>query len=520
MARSSAPLISMSFSRVYLPALRLLIVASSLQFTRTGTARSAQIETVEACPREAPDALLHNPDMGWVLYENYPLDQNPQGSSTLLALPNESFPQVDAVAIMFSWQDVEKRPGIYDFSKVDHAYGYWANRGKAIQLRLSACTLVWWTGFDPPTGKGVPDYVRDHLPSTAKQVRQLEGRSYDVEDARDPFYRERLTAFLNAVDKHFAASRPVTLIDLRGFGIWGEWHSGFRYASLAERRQALRTVIDTWTEALPSRRLALSASYDPDGPKELYEGTTRKFNLAATSHYHEFLGYSAFDYALNKPNLTFRRDGCGGAVHSNERKLIEEAFQRGRGPIACEFVDGYGASKAGGQEWVAWKIEDALSLHPNYINVLGWQGSDMLAFMHERADLIDRGLRRMGYRFVPTAVRYPASVKTGEAFRLDSQWVNRAVGRALRDYELQLLAVDKNDRAMAISDAGKLQTSGWIVGRSYSAANVSKFNGLPPGEYRLAIRLWDATTRRCITLPLAEGGPGSSYVIGNITFTP
>src|SRR6266403_1586524 len=58
-------------------------------------------------PKELPDVVLHNPDMGWVLYENYPLDQDPHGSSTMLLVPNENFAGVDAVAIMFSWQDVE-----------------------------------------------------------------------------------------------------------------------------------------------------------------------------------------------------------------------------------------------------------------------------------------------------------------------------------------------------------------------------------------------------------------------------
>ena len=54
----------------------------------------------------------------------------------------------------------------------------------------------------------------------------------------------------------------------------------------------------------------------------------QKMEERSTEHYGEYLRYSAFDYALTKPNVTYRRDGCGGAVHSNERKLNEEAFRR------------------------------------------------------------------------------------------------------------------------------------------------------------------------------------------------
>ena len=111
---------------------------------------SSYAQTLTVRPKEDADAVLHNPGMGWVLYENYPLDQDPHGSSTLLQVPKENFDGVDSVAVMFSWQDVEKRPDEYDFSKVDFAYNYWVHRGKAIQLRLSTETLLWWTNRSPP----------------------------------------------------------------------------------------------------------------------------------------------------------------------------------------------------------------------------------------------------------------------------------------------------------------------------------------------------------------------------------
>lgn len=214
---------------------------------RSGYAEPAEVARIIVSPKELPDAVLHNPDMGWVLYENYPLDQDPQGSSTMLLMPNENFSGVDSVAIMFSWQDVEKFPNKYDFSKVDFAYDYWAYRGKAIQLRLSSETLLWWTNRTPPAGRGVPEYVLEKLSAGEKQSRELLGLNYVVVDARNPYYRERLTSFLRTVNEHFSEKRPVTLIDLRGFGVWGEWHTGFKYAGLEQRRDALKGVIDIWS---------------------------------------------------------------------------------------------------------------------------------------------------------------------------------------------------------------------------------------------------------------------------------
>src|SRR5262245_4974455 len=82
-------------------------------------ARAGIEKIISVTPQEDTNAALHNPGMGWVIYENFPVDPDPHGSSTMLTLPDDDFPEADAIAIMFSWQDVETTEGAYDFSKVD-----------------------------------------------------------------------------------------------------------------------------------------------------------------------------------------------------------------------------------------------------------------------------------------------------------------------------------------------------------------------------------------------------------------
>lgn len=495
-----------------------LALAVSLSLVVPALAKAIDFAVV--FPAEDTNAVLHNPDMGWVLYENYPLDPDPHGSSTLLTLPGDDFPEADAVALMFSWQDVETREGVYDFSKVDAAYDYWQKRGKALQLRLSTESLMYWAHRTPPTGKGVPDYVLAHLGATERQTRTMDGAAYEVVDARNAFYRKRLAAFLRAVAQHFDARRPVALIDLRGFGAWGEWHSGFRYPDPQARRTALTSVLDVWSAAFPHNVLALSCSYDPDSPKAFYAGPYDHLDPAFTTNHNEFLNFSAFDYALTKTNITFRRDGCGGAVHSNERQLNEAAFRTcHRAPMMSEFLGGYGAVKKGGTNWVNWMVEDALSLHPNYVNLLGWQGADARDFARERPDLIARGLRVMGYRLVPTRVSYPQSVTNGQAFEVDFDWVNRGVGRALRDYELQFLLVSRSGEEAA-SVPVSLPTSQWLAATTYTVRAVARFPDLPPGDYVLAFTLRDPASLRAIALPLRELGSRPIHRLGPIHLGP
>jgi hypothetical protein len=349
-----------------------------------------------------------------------------------------------------------------------------------------------------------------------RQVRKFEAFEYVVVDARDAFYRARLEKFLGAVAKHFQGERDVTLVDLRGFGLWGEWHSGFRYASLEERQEALCGVIDCWVKAFPKQWLALSYSFDPDGPAELHAGPTDRMDETFTSGYKDYLKYSAFDHALTKSNVTLRRDGVGGAVHSNERKLCEEAFATlSKGPMSCEFVQGYAEAKAGGEKWINAMLDDALTLHPNYINVLGYCGGDALAFVREQRGIFEHGAREMGYRLVPTRVTYPKKIRSGDDFEAEMAWVNRGVGRAMRDFHGVFLVVDEKGKEIARCDAGGTGADRWVKGSSYEVRKKVRFEKLAGGKYALRVGLLDG--ERWIAMPL-KSGDGKTYPLGEIEF--
>ncbi len=469
---------------------------------------------VRVSPVEDTATVLHNPDMGWVLLENYPLDQKENGSSTLVTLPEENFPELDYVALMFSWSDIETEEGVYDFSRANYAYDYWRARGKRVHLRMGSESFLWW----PNSGRGVPRYVLDRMAADEKQTRQAMGLDYTVVDARNAQYRERLGLFLQAVAANFSGERPVELIDLRGFGLWGEWHSGFQYPSVEERRGALCGIIDFFADAFPGHRLALSYSYDPDAPPETWSGTTTEYDSGETDHFGDYVRFSAFDHALTKENVTFRRDGCGGTVHSNERKFAEIAFScLGKGPFTSEFFDGYRFFNGGDPWWNGERaLDDALSLHPNFIVVMGWQTHEARQFVQEKPELVARGLRSMGYRLVPVEVSWPETVRSDQPFAFRSRWVNRGVGRALADYDLGITLKDDTGSTVFEQKAGGLDTSRWVKGNTYKAAFDVPATGLAPGGYDLWISVTDPRTGERIELPLVDGDEGT-YRMGMLT---
>jgi len=508
------------FARVRRGALLCPLFFIALRLVGAPEAReNISAEAITVLPEEDAGARLHNPGMGWVLYENYPVDQDPHGSSTLLTLPEETFPGVDAVAVMFSWADIEQTEGEYDFSKPNFAYDYWRKRGKEIHLRVSSESLLWWNNRNPPAGEGVPRYVLDHLAPAEKQTRSESGLPYVVVDALNDFYQTRLRSFLTALRENFSgeAKRPVTLIDLRGFGLWGEWHSGFRYPDTHVRHDALCAILELWSRALPNHDLNVSYSYDPDGPPEFFEGPRDRFDSAATTHFDEFLKFSAFDCALAIPNITFRRDGCGGAVHSNERKLCDLAFALpSKGPFVSEFLGGYAANKKGGDEWLASMITDALSLHSNYIALLGWQGGDARDFVREQPELFGRALRDMGYRLLPRKLTFAKVATSGSPLLLQSEWSNLGVGRAPRDFQLHVSLSDETGKQIAEADAGALPSRKWIKGTTYLCENIARFAQVPAGEYMLRMRIMDAATSRTIALPIRGQEKDGSFTVGKI----
>lgn len=483
-------------------------------------------------PKEDHQVVLSNPNMGWTIYETYPIDQYPHGTSTLLTCPGENFLGVDCAAVMFSWFDIEKTEGVYDFSKADFAYDYWRKRGKRMQLHMSTESWLWWNLRNPPAGKGPPDYVVNKLPEHQREMRISAGIPYVELDARNEFYRGRVAAFLHAVAHHFSGERAVELVDLRGFGVWGEWHNGYIYNSLTDipleykdpllkkRREDLKGIIDIWSEAFPHNYLALSFSYDPDGPKDYYSGPVDRFDRAYTKHYDGYVRFSAFDHAMTKPNITLRRDGCGGAIHSNERLFNERAFNTlAKGPMMSEFFGGYSDSlKAYGEKHIRWMVDDALSIHPNYIALMGWQSKDALAFLKQQPDLIRRGILRMGYRLVPVKVEYPALAKSGGEARVSMWWANRASGRAIRNYHLRMRLTSRSGVPATEVDVGKLPTSQWAAGRIYSLHRKFRVGNPGRGDYALEAGLLDTESGRMINLAVA-GFRAGWFRVGDLRLT-
>jgi len=343
---------------------------------------------------------LHNPLKGWVLIDHaLPGGQIDAGRSVTETGDMSAFEWYQDVAILSTWGEIEVEPDMYDWSLMDRSMAYWISVGKKIHLRLST------DNYGPH--KGCPQWLYDMgVPSLS---RPSDGTVFP--DYSHPLYLQRLARFLEEYARHFFDNPNVETVDLRAYGNWGEWHSGYNYGTVAERMKALTEMIDTWRDVNGGRKfLNLSVSYEWQTP-----GNTGLGILPwGTSIYEEYRpGYrdyferSAFDYALPLPDVTVRRDGVGGAVFQEyDGRLMANFFQHYRKPLFMEFFGGQaayrGPSVAGfpntkdGDDFAENALDEAISHHPNYISPLGRLYKGAIGFYNEDQNLIIKGHKLMG----------------------------------------------------------------------------------------------------------------------------
>ncbi len=467
-------------------------------------------------PREI-DTPLHNPLKGWTLIEHAIPGHTDLGESFRLIDDNTPFEWFQNVALMSTWAQVEREPDKFDWSLLDYELDYWYSRGKTIHLRFSL--------EDFGNIRGCPEWLY------AMGVPYQERDAQHFPDYTHPHFRKRASAFLECFFAKYGKDPRVETIDLRGYGNWGEWHSGYYYDSPETRIHALRSIIDLWRKTNHTQKpLMLSASYEwqtrqNSGVQCLPLGTS--IYEPYKPSYSEFLHRSAFDYAFSFPDICARRDGVGGAVFQEyDGRLIANLFQHYRKPICGEFfgplaayrgpsIVGFPNTKEG-DDFVVNAIDEALSHRINYCTALGWTGKHAAEFYNRYRDLIIYAHMKMGYRFVLTRVEYPDNVAPGEAFTIKHVWENRGVGRCYRPFRVTFFVIGSDGTVWSTTDS-RIDITNVVSGQTYNlTTSVTLPEEIPEGMYDLRVGLTNDFGRPVVELAIAGNDRRRRYNLGQI----
>ena len=154
---------------------------------------------------EQDNTLVLNPYIGWVT----------DARATDIRQPHT------LVYASFSWRDIEKDKGNYDFSSFEERnhFAYWASKDVRIIIRLY---------LDYPQDsphRDIPDWLYDELGGAGVAYANSYGAGFSP-DYDAPLllqYHERL---INAIAARYDNDPAIAFVELGSLGHWGEWHTG------------------------------------------------------------------------------------------------------------------------------------------------------------------------------------------------------------------------------------------------------------------------------------------------------
>lgn len=482
---------------------------------RDNTVKSGETSPVEivSAKREAgqkvvyPDKIsgqLNNPGMGWVILEEPTYD----GHMNLGY--SGDFPEVNNISLSTAWANIETSENVYDWSLIDRTIDYWVPKGKMINFRICTDSLVL-----PYTSQGIPEYL-----FTKYKLQYREdtdgGSTYKVADLTNADYQNRLKIFLSKLVERYGDNKNVDVIEIRGYGAYGEWHSGYSYDSYDTRINALQTIVGDWEKAWTGKNKVLVVSASAE-----YKESLTPY-VANPDNYNNYLKWSAFDYAMSLSDVTFRRDGAGGCLkYATEQKLFQDFIRCGkRLPLMAEFFGNYASYQNSSS---GFNMEEGLNdmmfkLRPNYCTVLGWVASVTEEVAKNDHWFFDRGNEMMGYRLVINKAEYSAEATPGSTFELKTEWANTALGRFCYNDPLKIYFVDENGKDVYSYTDKNFDARSFTNGEIYE--NFSQIElpaDLKAGNYKIMAAIVDPDSGNpAIRLGIAGDDGNKRYELGSV----
>ncbi len=452
---------------------------------------------------ETNNLCADNEGMGWVVLEEPLWGGLPSlGYKGLL-------PEVKSVSLSTGWSVIEPKPGSYDWSVMDEAVEYWVQQGKTINLRL--CT----DGLDLNQGvvNGCPAWLFEEPYNVPKIVN--DGDIYA--DLSNVVYQRELRTFLSEFSGHYMSEEyayrdAIEVVELRGYGMVGEWHSGWNtYNSVEERTKALCDTIDAWREAWGDKLLVISCTY---------EFLNNMWGVNSPKTYDDFMYYMGYDHVLQLDNITFRRDGIAFALQQYDQRMALDYFYQNTGlPLLGEIGGGYHTHGDDDPYPLFEAMNEALhKWRVNYQSVIGWVAQDFDTVVKNEEELVEYFNRLMGYRLVPDCMQYSSEVKAGDKLYLNTLWSNRAMGRCWQDYDLSVYLENAAGETVYTGTDARFDPVSMNGGEAhFFNLSYTLPDSLSKGVYTLKFAVSDGNGTPKAELPIAGGDGENKYYLGEVT---
>ena len=452
---------------------------------------------------ETNDLCADNEGMGWVILEE-PL----YGGLPSLGYEG-TFPEVKSISLSTGWSCFEETPGDYDWSVMDETIEYWVSQGKTINLRLCTDGLTLNQGVI----NGCPAWLFEE----PYNVPQIVNNGEIYADLSSSVYQEELRKFLAEFAEHYNSPEypyrdAIEVVELRGYGMVGEWHSGWNtYTNVEERTQTLCDIIDMWREAWGDKLLVLSCTY---------EFVNNMPGVLSPENMDEFMYFMGYDHALQLDNITFRRDGIAFAMREYDSRMARDYFNLNTGlPLLGEIGGGYATHTDNDPYPLFEAMNEALhKWRVNYQTVIGWVAQDFDIVIRQEKELVEYFNRMMGYRLVPDEIQYSSEVKAGDKMYLNTLWSNQAMGRCWQDYDLSVYFENAAGETVYTGTDARFNPVSINGGEPhFFELSFDLPATLANGEYTVKFAITDAEGSPKVEMPIAGNDGNKKYYLGKVT---
>lgn len=445
------------------------------------------------------DEVLTNPGIGFMTFQRFNGDETNEGVGWTEGKPidyqkfdgnlvTKDHPMTSIAYFRIYWRYLEPEMGKHNWELIDNAMKTARERRQTLMLRIA-----------PYAGgsEDVPGWYRSIVGGPDLWPGQPKWRV----DAEDPRYAQYFGKFITELAKRYDGHPDLESVDLAIVGFWGE---GDNAAMLTQ--QTRETLVRSYTDNFKKTPLVML----------LTDEKTNNFGLSQANVGWRVdcigeLGFWAKDKDNPERTLMFdyypqgiinwgMKDAWKTAPVSLEVCGTLKSWKGKRD--SCQYCQGYTVDQ------VNYIIDETLKWHISSFNAKSsgvpeaWQ------------PLIDRWLKKMGYRFVLRNFSYPEFVAPGEKIGFKSWWDNKGVAPIYKKYLLAVRLTNEKRSEVIITDA---DITTWLPGDNLYDDAVFVPWDMPVGVYQLQIGIVDSQSHTPkVNLAIEGKNPEGWYPLGKI----
>lgn len=451
------------------------------------------------------DEVLTNPGMGFTTFQRFNGDKTNDGVGWTEGMPinYQSFdgnlvtpdhPMSSIAYFRVYWKYLEPEMGKYNWEMIDKVLKTAHQRHQAVMLRVAP----YGSGKEINDPTDVPSWYRAMTGNKNEWLTAGEGWRADAEDPRYALYFGRL---ISEIGKRYDGHPDFESVDLSIVGFWGEGR-GAEILSDHTRESLVKAYTDNFKKT-PLVMLLTDKKTNEFGLSQANVGWrvdcigdlgfwAKDKQKPGWTHMYDYYPQSIINFGM--------KDAWKKAPVSLEVCGTIKSWKGA--PGSCEYCQGYTVDD------VNYIIDETLKWHISSFNAKSSGVPD------EWRPLIDRWLKKMGYRFVLRSFSYPEFAERGEKIGFLSWWDNKGVAPIYKKYLLALRLKGTTRSEVLVTDA---DINSWLPGDNLYDNAVFVPGDMPTGIYQLQIGIVDVQTHNPgVNLAITGRESDGWYPLGNI----